>query len=142
MGRRLTEVTVLAGSVVRVWGVLEGVLQRHQAALSRAERSMRVVRVALGDSDNLVGVRYPAAMLPEVAATLASLQTMVRAAPVISVNIIFQSCRCRETACRHAGAVLHTCCTHAAHNCLAKLGAICQPTLVQLFMPHRSGSRH
>eukprot|EP00955_Chlamydomonas_euryale_P034333 349757-Chlamydomonas_euryale.AAC.2 len=30
VGRRLQRVTVLSGSVVRVWGVLDAVLSRHQ----------------------------------------------------------------------------------------------------------------
>ncbi|KAF8066309.1 strawberry notch-like protein [Scenedesmus sp. PABB004] len=46
IGRRLVHVTVLSGSVVRVWGVLESVLDRHTAELSRADRTLRVVRVA------------------------------------------------------------------------------------------------
>lgn len=76
VGKRITRVTILSGSVVRVWGVLEGVLERYQTLLSRADRSMRVVRVAF--EDGLVGVRYPAQLLQEVVATLASLQTSVR----------------------------------------------------------------
>ncbi|KAL6756389.1 hypothetical protein V8C86DRAFT_2649305 [Haematococcus lacustris] len=51
VGRRLTPVTLLSGSVVRVWGALEGVLARHEATLSKADRTMRVVRVELTSSD-------------------------------------------------------------------------------------------
>jgi hypothetical protein len=46
-GRRLTPVTILSGSVVRVWGVLEGVLGRHEAELSKADRTMRYVTFTL-----------------------------------------------------------------------------------------------
>ena len=40
-GKRITPVTVLSGSVVRVWGVLEAVLSRHEHSLSKADRTMR-----------------------------------------------------------------------------------------------------
>uniref|UniRef100_A0A383VKE6 UBA domain-containing protein n=1 Tax=Tetradesmus obliquus TaxID=3088 RepID=A0A383VKE6_TETOB len=147
VGRRLTEVTILSGSVVRVWGVLESVLERRSRELhNKADRTMRVVRVTLrqqqpqqillqqqqkqqqqgeqqpqgqqqqeqqqkagdgtgqqeeqqqqqqqqeqpeaavkaaspanaaaagaGEEHTIVGVRYPAMLLPEVVATLASL---------------------------------------------------------------------
>jgi hypothetical protein len=39
-------VTILSGAVVRVWGVLESVLDRHAHELHKSERAMRVVRVA------------------------------------------------------------------------------------------------
>ncbi|WIA22798.1 hypothetical protein OEZ86_009751 [Tetradesmus obliquus] len=43
VGRRLTEVTILSGSVVRVWGVLESVLERRSRELhNKADRTMRV----------------------------------------------------------------------------------------------------
>lgn len=41
VGKRLQTVTLLSGSVVRVWGTLESVLGRHEHQLSRAERIMR-----------------------------------------------------------------------------------------------------
>ena len=40
IGRRLTQVTVLTGSVVRVWGTLEAVLSRHEHKLSRVDKAM------------------------------------------------------------------------------------------------------
>lgn len=58
VGRRLQRVTLLTGSVVRVWGALEMVLERNALALPRAERAMRVVRVALDDGRSLIGVLY------------------------------------------------------------------------------------
>lgn len=79
MGKRITTVTVLSGSVVRVWGVLESLLERHALELGRSERTMRVVRVSLGDAGHLVGVRYPPHLLPEVVATLASIQSAIAA---------------------------------------------------------------
>ncbi len=44
MGRRKTLVSILSGSVVRIWDVLERVLGRHEMELSKADRTMRIVR--------------------------------------------------------------------------------------------------
>jgi len=56
VGRRLTEVTILSRSVVRIWGTLERVLGRHEHSLSRSDRTMRVVHVALdGSATSLIG---------------------------------------------------------------------------------------
>lgn len=55
VGKRLQRVTLLTGSIVRVWGALESVLERNALALPRVERVMRVVRVALDDGRSLVG---------------------------------------------------------------------------------------
>lgn len=71
-GRRITEVAVLSGSVVRIWGALERILSRHEHQLSRSDRTMRVLRVDLGPGNSLVGVRYPSHLLPEVTALLQS----------------------------------------------------------------------
>lgn len=59
------QVTILSGSVVRVWGVLEQVLKKHEHSLNKADRSMRVIRVDMG-AGHLVGVRYKDTLLPEV----------------------------------------------------------------------------
>eukprot|EP00891_Asterochloris_glomerata_P001845 jgi/Astpho2/1845/e_gw1.00038.339.1_t len=59
VGTRLTRVTILSGSVVRVWGTLEKVLQRNEGSLSKQDRTMRVVRIGLKDSSSLVGGRCP-----------------------------------------------------------------------------------
>jgi len=68
VGRRLTRVTILAGSIVRVWGSLERVLERAQGMLSRSDRTMRVVRADFGADGTLIGApspgRRPAARLP------------------------------------------------------------------------------
>ena len=48
MGRRQASVTLLSGSVVRLWDCLERVLSRHEHELSRADRTMRIVRADLG----------------------------------------------------------------------------------------------
>lgn len=48
VGRRLTGVTLLTGSVVRIWDGLERVLARHELELSRSDRVMRIVRVDFG----------------------------------------------------------------------------------------------
>lgn len=55
VGRRLTKVTMLSGSIVRVWGALESVLARYEGILSKSDRTMRVVRVDFGDSTSLTG---------------------------------------------------------------------------------------
>ena len=49
VGRRLTPVTILSGSVVRIWDSLERVLGRHELELNKSDRSLRIVRVDLGD---------------------------------------------------------------------------------------------
>ena len=58
VGRRLTRVTILAGSIVRVWGSLEAVLERYQGMLSRSDRTMRVVRADFGAHGSLIGVSH------------------------------------------------------------------------------------
>ena len=64
VGRRLTRVTILAGSTVRVWGSLERVLERYQGMLSRSDRTMRVVRADFGADGTLIGAPpRPAAQL-------------------------------------------------------------------------------
>ena len=65
------QVTILSGSIVRVWGVLEQVLQRHEHELNKADRSMRIIRVEMATTAHpeqppLVGVRYKHTLLPEV----------------------------------------------------------------------------
>ena len=56
VGRRLTEITILSRSVVRIWGTLERVLGRHEHTLSRSDRTMRVVHVSLdGGASNIIG---------------------------------------------------------------------------------------
>ena len=57
VGKRKTQVTILGGSVVRVWGALEGMLQRHEHSLSRSDRTMRAVHVSFPDGSlPLIGV--------------------------------------------------------------------------------------
>lgn len=81
IGRREGVVTLLTGSVVRMWDCLERVLRRHEGALPRADRTMRIVRVDLGDGTlPIVGLRYPTHLLPEVVATLATTTTRQDAA--------------------------------------------------------------
>jgi hypothetical protein len=60
------QVTILTGSIVRVWGVLEQVLKRHEHSLNKADRSMRIIRVDMDSEGALIGVRYKEALLPEV----------------------------------------------------------------------------
>lgn len=59
VGRRLTQVTILSGSVVRVWGTLESILERNEHSLSKSDRTMRVVRVELEAGRHLVGMLQP-----------------------------------------------------------------------------------
>lgn len=49
VGRRLTGVTILSGSVVRIWDCLERVLSRHELELSKSDRVTRIVRVDFAD---------------------------------------------------------------------------------------------
>ena len=75
VGRRLTGVTILSGSVVRIWDSLERVLTRHEMELSKSDRGLRIVRVELGGGAlPLIGVRYPAHLLGEVVAALNAAQ--------------------------------------------------------------------
>ena len=76
VGRRLLPTTLLSGSVVRIWDILEAVLHRHERTLTRIERSMRVLRIdSLDDSgQSVVGLRYPRRILPEVIEILESKQ--------------------------------------------------------------------
>ena len=53
----MTQVTILSGSVVRIWGTLENILERNQGSLSKSDRMMRVVRVELEATKHLVGKR-------------------------------------------------------------------------------------
>ena len=56
VGKRKTSVTVLAGSVVRVWGTLEATLSRHEHSLSKSDRMMRALHVTFADGANsLIG---------------------------------------------------------------------------------------
>ncbi|KAL4859390.1 Protein strawberry notch 1 [Chlorella vulgaris] len=77
VGRRLTGVTILSGSVVRIWDCLERVLSRHELELSKSDRVTRIVRVDFADGSlPLIGVRYPAHLLPEVVTVLSTQQNM------------------------------------------------------------------
>lgn len=58
-GKRLVAVSILSGSIVRVWGVLEMVLQRNEHMLNKADRTMRVVRVEFASGDRLIGTKIP-----------------------------------------------------------------------------------
>ena len=82
-GKRLLDVSLLTGSIVRIWDALERVLARHEFELSKAERTMRIVRVEgcslcgggeepQGTTLPLIGLRYPGNLLPEVVTTLMS----------------------------------------------------------------------
>ena len=55
VGKRLTRVCMLAGSIVRVWGTLEAVLGRHTYGLPKFDRTLRVVRASLADGASLIG---------------------------------------------------------------------------------------
>jgi hypothetical protein len=87
-------VTILSGSIVRVWGVLEQVLQRHEHELSKADRSMRIIRVDMATAAHperppLVGVRYKHTLLPEVFPSCRLNAVLVAAANVISLGVQF-----------------------------------------------------
>ena len=64
VGRRLAKVSMLSGSIVRVWGALEGVLVRSESILSKSDRTMRIVRVNIGEATSLIGgLHIPQALL-------------------------------------------------------------------------------
>ncbi|KAK9798140.1 hypothetical protein WJX73_007295 [Symbiochloris irregularis] len=77
VGRRKTSVTVLAGSVVRVWGALEATLSRNEHSLSKSDRTMRSLHVTFADGSALIGIRYPAKLLAEVVATLGAAKALL-----------------------------------------------------------------
>jgi hypothetical protein len=75
VGKRLQSVTILSGSVIRIWDTLERVLMRHEFELNKSDRTMRIVRVeGAGETAGLplIGLRYPGHLLPEVQAVLNS----------------------------------------------------------------------
>ncbi|KAL4533952.1 hypothetical protein Ndes2526B_g07167 [Nannochloris sp. 'desiccata'] len=75
VGKRLQTVTILSGSVIRIWDTLERVLMRHEFELNKADRTMRIVRVeGAGETPGLplIGLRYPGHLLEEVVAVLVS----------------------------------------------------------------------
>ena len=55
VGKRLTKVSMISGSIVRVWGALESVLVRSESILSKSDRTMRIVRVNTGEATSLIG---------------------------------------------------------------------------------------
>lgn len=69
VGRRTLPITVISGSVIKIWDALEYVQSRHERALPRAERSLRVLRLEnVNDvpGNTIIGVRYPRILIPEV----------------------------------------------------------------------------
>ena len=62
VGRRLTGVTILSGSVVRIWDSLERVLGRHEMELSKSDRCERL-RWLEGDCGEL---RQPLMQSPKL----------------------------------------------------------------------------
>ena len=93
VGRRLTRVNILSGSVVRLGGALEAVLSRHEHSLSRADRSLRVVRVELSgggaDGDGKRAHEVASPLQTNLAARVQqgpNLSQTAAAAPVIGVR--------------------------------------------------------
>jgi len=77
VGRRLTTVTILSGSVVRIWDSLDRTLSLHETELSKADRALRIVRVeSAGEMPGLplIGVRFPGHLLGEVVVDLSALE--------------------------------------------------------------------
>jgi len=72
----LTQVTILSGSVVRIWGTLENILERNEGSLSKSDRTMRVVRVELEAGKHLVG-KLPS-VFPQDDMTLNSLSCLTK----------------------------------------------------------------
>jgi len=69
-GKRTVDCTVISGAVVSCWGELERVLERNARQFSRADRGMRTVRVVGSDKRKVIGLRYPASLLPHVKETI------------------------------------------------------------------------
>jgi len=100
VGRRVMEITILEGSIIRIWDTLERVLERNELKLPKHERSMKIVRVELPSDDDssgggmtphqpslaspvasqkppqnsaalpLIGVKYPSHLVNDVVQTL------------------------------------------------------------------------
>ena len=68
VGKRLTKVSMLSGSIVRVWGALESVLVRSESILSKSDRTMRIVRVNAGEATSLIGASLWPSTLSSVCA--------------------------------------------------------------------------
>ena len=89
VGKRKTSVTILAGSVVRVWGALEATLARHEHSLSRSDRTMRAVHVSLPDATSLIG-----GLIPTPGPLSPSLMSQApRPMPTVS-NAVHCTCTC------------------------------------------------
>lgn len=71
-GRRVLPLTLLSGSIVGIWDVLESVLSKHLNSLTRMERSMKIMRFNILDGSTLVGLRYPRNLTSEVVQILSS----------------------------------------------------------------------
>ncbi|GAB4817714.1 hypothetical protein N2152v2_004760 [Parachlorella kessleri] len=107
VGRRLTEVVILSGSVVRIWDVLERVLAKHEMELSKPDRTMRIVRVEPGDGGRpIIGVRYPAQLLDEVQAMLLSQQEQQRLQLAASGSLLLTTAAAPAAAAGGAGVVV------------------------------------
>jgi len=69
-GKRTVDCTVISGAVVSCWGELERALERNARQFTRADRGMRTVRVVGSDNRKVIGLRYPASLLPHVKETV------------------------------------------------------------------------
>lgn len=49
--------TVLSGSIVRVWGVLERILIEKSLEITKADSLLRIVNVPLRNEGSLIGVK-------------------------------------------------------------------------------------
>jgi len=69
MGGRKQSVRIVTGAIVPIYTALEEAIRKHRANLTKAEESLRVVRVTLtDDGTKRVGIRFPTQ--PEVLAAL------------------------------------------------------------------------
>ncbi|XP_029633048.1 protein strawberry notch homolog 1 isoform X1 [Octopus sinensis] len=68
VGSRCYFMHLLCGSIITLMSVLEAVIARHsyQMHLSKAESSIRVVRIQLNNGERVVGIRYPERLIGEV----------------------------------------------------------------------------
>ncbi|XP_071502207.1 uncharacterized protein [Diadema antillarum] len=72
VGSRLYQMDLICGGTLTLMTSLETTLQYHAARmqLSKAESSMKVVRVQLSDGERVVGIRYPHVLIPLAEAAL------------------------------------------------------------------------
>eukprot|EP01012_Entosiphon_sulcatum_P025959 TRINITY_DN31340_c0_g1_i1.p1 TRINITY_DN31340_c0_g1~~TRINITY_DN31340_c0_g1_i1.p1 ORF type:complete len:1169 (-),score=143.26 TRINITY_DN31340_c0_g1_i1:5-3481(-) len=96
VGVRHSQVCILRGAVLPLWGSLQKVLDAHAATLPKADLSLRVVRAELDTGKRIVGVRFPVVFLEEarVLALQSDTSTQIRG-KTEAVTCVQQKCLLR-----------------------------------------------